>query len=319
MKNFALLCLGVALLAACRKDDIIVCEPAGLMAELAQAAPPTQTFTLNLGQAQSIRTTGGATLSFPPNAFRLPDGQTLATGQAQLRVREIYNVADMVLANMPTTANNGELLISAGEFSIQVWQGSTRLRLVMPVATAVAPSLTLSSPQPTVGLDTTRMRLWKLPANAFAPTAPDSSGWVLSWGGAPPFGPTPVIPTSGYYNTSVALDSISWWNLDQFWHAYRDQGSARATVVVPAGATATRVYFRPVGYNGLARCVAESSPDHWACNLPIGADVIAVVLQEREGQLYFGTQQVITQPNLVVTPTLQALSTAEIVRRIRLL
>ena len=43
------------------------------------------------------------------------------------------------------------------------------------------------------------------------------------------------------------------------------------------------------------------------------------MLQERGGQLYYGSQRLTTAANTVVTPTLEALSAAEIVRRIRLL
>ncbi|MDB5234485.1 MAG: hypothetical protein JWR44_1478 [Hymenobacter sp.] len=317
MKRYALLLLGAGLLLGCQKDDILFVKTNSALAQLSQTnGPAVQRFVFALNQPQTLRTTAGATLSFPANAFRLPDGRTQATGQAELRVREIYSVADMVLANMPTTAHNGEHLVSGGEFNIQVWQGSTRLRLGLPaVANGTAPRLLLTSPVPPTGLDTTRMLLWQLPANAFAATAPDSSGWSWPAGNG---GPTWLAPpTGGFYSAALPLDSIGWWNIDQFWHAYRTSGTGGVFVEVPVGATETRVYFRPVGYNGLARCVATPSTTRWASNLPIGADVIAVVLQERSGQLYYGTQRLTTQAGLVVSPTLQALSEADIVQRIR--
>ena len=93
---------------------------------------------------------------------------------------------------------------------------------------------------------------------------------------------------------------------------------APAAVEVPTGATDTRVYFRPVGFNGLARAVPTAAT-RWSCNLPLGAPVVAVMLQVRGSQLYYGTQAITTQANQVVRPPLEALSKAEIVRRIRLL
>ena len=163
------------------------------------------------------------------------------------------------------------------------------------------------------GLDTTRMQLWQLPSRAFAPAGPDSSGWRR----AVPGRPTWVTAAAGRYIVPVPLDSIAMWNIDQFWHAYRN-GAVTAAVEVPTGATDTRVYFQPVGFNGLARAVPTAAT-RWSCNLPLGAPVVAVMLQVRSSQLYYGTQAITTQANQVVRPPLEALSKAEIVRRIRLL
>lgn len=326
MKHFAFLCLGVALLAACRKDDlIVVCDPAATntIADIRAAAPAVQRFPFNLAQAQSFRTSGGATLAFGPSAYILPNGN-VATGQAELRVREIYAVPDMVLANMPTTAQSSrQMLVSGGEFNIQVWQGSTRLRMSFSSPTGTINRLSLTSPVPTAGLDTTRMMLWNQPSSALAGTPGDSLGWQQFFfvGLLPTIRTSvPVPATAGNYSVAFPLDSIGNWNIDQFWHAYRDRPSSNIGVELPAtaSATATRVYFRPVGFNGLARCYpSSSSPNRWSSLMPNGADVIAVVLQERNSQLYYGTQRFNTAANMVVTPTLQALSAADIIQRIR--
>ncbi|MDB5267886.1 MAG: hypothetical protein JWP58_926 [Hymenobacter sp.] len=331
MKHFVCVCLGVALLAACRKDDVVVCDPAvapATFADLRAAAPAIQTFAFDLNKAQSFRTKGGATLAFNANVYLLPNRQ-LATGQAQLRVREIYSVPDMVLANLPTTAaSSRQMLISGGEFDIQVWQGSTRLRMYPGWSSGGAGRqvLTLTSPVPPAGLDTTPMMLWNQPTAApnVAGTISDSSAWQLqtdSTGRATPVTITTTSQsTASYYNASLPLDSLSRWNIDQLWHAYSANGAGQIGVVVPftSTTTGTRVYFRPVGYNGLARSYASSAaPTSWSSYLPYGADVIAIVLQERDGLLYFGTQRLTTAAGVVVTPTLEALSAAEIVQRIR--
>ncbi|MBH8556432.1 hypothetical protein [Hymenobacter negativus] len=332
MKHFVCLCLGAALLAACHKDDDVVeCAPAvapATFADLRATAPAVQTFTFDLNKAQTFSTRAGATLAFGANVFILPNRQ-LATGQAQLRVREIYSVPDMVLANLPTTAaSSRQVLISGGEFDIQVWQGSTRLRLYPGWSAngAGRQVLKLTSPVPPAGLDTTPMLLWQQPAAApsVAGTISDSSAWQLradSTGRAIQVTTTTgPATTASYYNTSLPLDSLSLWNLDQFWHAYSANSSGPIGVTVPftSTTTGTRVYFRPVGYNGLARGYASSAaPTTWSSYLPYGADVIAIVLQEREGLLYYGTQRLTTAAGTTVTPTLEALSAAEIIRRIR--
>ncbi|MBF9237175.1 hypothetical protein I2I05_07180 [Hymenobacter sp. BT683] len=314
MKHFALVCLGVALLAGCRKDDVIVCavSPVStIFSDLRAAAPPVQTFAFDLGQAQSLRTSGGATVAFGANAFLAPNG-SLATGQATLRMREIYTVPDMLLANIPTMSNYGQMLISGGEFDIQVWQGSNRLRMASNVS-GVAQRLTLMSPVPTAGLDTTRMLLWNMPFTTRGQAAGagrDTLAWQLVGGTVP--------STAGYYSAALPLDSISRWNIDQFWYAYQSRGTAivETEVTTSSASTVTRVYFRPVGFNGLA-IGYNSAATRWICNLPIGADMVAVVLQERGGQLYYGTERFTVRATSVLTPTLQALSSAEIIQRIR--
>lgn len=333
MKQFAFLCLGVALLAACRKDDVILCTlplaNSSVFTDLRAAAPAVQTFTVNLNQAQSFRTRAGATVAFGPNSFVLPNGN-VATGQAELRLREIYAVPDMILADMPTTAQSSrQMLVSGGEFNIQVWQGGTRLRMSPISPTGVINRLALTSPVPTAGLDTTRMYLWNQPANPLAGTPADSSGWLQAFSpnvtnnsNVPIRVNTTASPTSAvpYYSVAIPLDSIGNWNIDQFWHAYRSNpyGSIGIEVPTTSTATATRVYLRPVGFNGLARCyMSSTSGTRWSSLMPYGANVVAVVLQERNGQLYYGTQQFNTAARLIVTPTLQALSAADIVQRIR--
>jgi hypothetical protein len=325
MKRLLLLLLGAGLLLACRKDDLLfVNSPTDALTTLQEVlqrnAPPKQVFSFALNQPQTLRTAAGATISFPANAFRLPDGHTLATGQAELRVREIYSVPDMLLADMPTTAAlSGQLLVSGGEFTIQVWQGSTRLRLVpSSAATGIPPKLTLTSPVPGTGVGTAPMQLWQLPMVTGINASQDSSGWQLQ---RDPSGNAIPVPTaSGYYTAAISLDSLSNWNIDQLWHLYQNSGSGYLGIEVPTGpsATITRVYVRPVAVNGLARCNPLSvSSTRWNSLMPYGTDVVAVVLQERNGQLYYGTQRLTTAANAVVSPTLQALTAAEIIQRIR--
>ena len=320
MKKISLFLLGLIFLLGCRKDDVVVCltpeTGPNTLASLLAAGPPVRKLPFDLGQAQRIPTIGGGTVAFGANAFVLPNG-SVATGQAELWVREIYSVADMILADMPTTAQSSrQMLVSGGEFNIQVWQGSTRLRMARVSPTGTINRLTLTSPVPRAGLDTTPMLLWTQPAATGIRA--DSAGWLQADTTSQVFVVASPITTAAYYRSTIALDSISNWNIDQFWHAYQGNSLGYIGVEVPAGATATRVYFRPVGFNGLARSYpVYGSTTRRESYLPLGADVIAVVLQEQNGQLYFGTQRLTTAANAVVTPTLQALSAADIVQRIR--
>lgn len=295
---------GLLALAGCRKDDLIDCAPTtSALADFSRRnSVPTQTFTLALGTSQTVTTAGGAALTFPANGLLLPTGSP-ATGTAQVRIREIYTVPDMVLANMPTNIwGRGNMLVSGGEFNIQVWQNATRLRLAPGLAA------TLQSPIP-AAQDTTRQRVWQQTA-VFVGT--DSTGWQ-------PTNAPAVQPLPGVYRATLPLDSIGWWNIDQFWHAYYGVGTVRALVKTTATAAAeTRVYLRPVGYNGLLYLSKNNSQGtEWVGSAPAGADMIAVVLQSINGQLYYGTQRVTITSGQVISPTVTAVSEAEALRLIR--
>jgi hypothetical protein len=309
---------GLLLVAGCRKDDVVDCPPAATTSNawfadlVRQNGAPVQTFTLTLGAgAQTFTTSSGAQLTFPGASFLLPNG-TAATGAAQVRVREIYSVPDMVLSNMPTQiAGNRRLLISGGEFSIQVWQNSSRLRLApgTPRVLVQAPISAASGP----GLSTPAL-LWQQPATRLVG---DSAGWVR-----PASRTDSVRLTATTYALPIPLDSISWWNIDRLWPLYQSAPLGTVTIqvpTIPAGATGSSyVFMRAVGYNGLARLLPNNATQtSWAGQLPIGASMVAAVLQSINGQLYFGSQPLTTQNNLVVTPTLAAVSAADAVRLIK--
>ena len=107
----------------------------------------------------------------------------------------------------------------------------------------------------------------------------------------------------------------------QLWHAYTSRPQVGVSVDVPTvgAALRTRVFFRPVGFNGLAACWPMPASSRWSYSLPDGADVVAVVIQEQNGRLYYGTQRLTAATGLVAPPVLEALPAAGIVRRIRLL
>jgi hypothetical protein len=305
---------GLLIVAGCRKDDIVNCAPSvpgspgnptsnlSLADFTRRNSVAPQVFTLRLDSSRSITTASGARLTFPASQFLLPNG-TPATGTAQVRIREIYTVPDMLLANMPTDiARRGNMLVSGGEFNIQVWQNTTRLRL------APKTQVTSESPIP-AAQDTTRQYVWKQSASVIAS---DTAGWQLA-----SFQRVQSLP--GLYRAILPLDSIGWWNIDQFWHVYSTASTTQVTIKTTATAFGeTQVYMRPIGFNGLARPWPSNTPTtDWQRELPIGADMIAVVLQSINGQLYYGTQRVTISSGLIIKPVLTAVSEAEAVRLIR--
>jgi hypothetical protein len=296
---------GLLLAAGCRKDDLVDCAPAATftLADFSRHnSVPAQTFTLTLGASQTITTAGGASLTFPASALLLPPGG-VATGVAQVRIREIYTVPDMVLADIPTNVvRRGDMLVSGGEFNIQVWQNTTRLRL------APGQTVAVQSPIP-ANQDTTPQLVWQQPS---AVMTSDSAGWQLAT--------APAVQTlPSLYRSALPLDSIGWWNLDQFWHAYASFGLAQVTINTTATAAgATRVYLRPVGYNGLLKLwPVTTAGTNWQKYAPNGAEMVAVVLQSINGQLYYGTQRITISNGLTISPTVSAVSEADAVRLIR--
>ncbi|MGI4867027.1 MAG: hypothetical protein ACRYFZ_24130 [Janthinobacterium lividum] len=322
--NRLLLLLGLAgLLAAagCRKDDVVDCAPATpatsnlTLAEFTlRNGVPVQSFTLTLGPTvgnQVITTSAGATITFPGSRFLLPNG-TAAAGTAQVRIREIYSVPDMVLSNMPTqVVGTRRLLISGGEFSIQVWQNGTRLRLAPGVSRVV-----VNSPTP-AGAAGGRQLVWQ----RLAAAVPDSAGWSRPASGDTVRSNGTGSATITSYTMPTPLDSVSWWNVDQLWSIYQTAQLGVVTVQTPAitapSTGSSYVFLRPVGLNGLVRLYPGAVPNRGQGQLPLGANMVVAVLQSIDGQLYFGTQPITTSNGLVVTPTLTAVSEADAIRLIR--
>jgi hypothetical protein len=133
--------------------------------------------------------------------------------------------------------------------------------------------------------------------------------------------PYPAVQRqSGFYRSSIPLDSLSWWNIDRIWQAYSGATLTPTVVEVPTASAVgeTRVYLRPAGANGLARLSATGIAYlQWQADMPLGANMQAIVLQSINGQLYFGTQLFTVQSGVVVKPTLTAVSEADAVRLIR--
>lgn len=311
---------GLLLAAGCRKDDLVDCAPTSNSSSLTdftrRNGVPVQTFSLALGSTaqvvQTFTTSAGARISFPSAGFLLPNGAA-ATGLAEVRIREIYSVPDMVLSNMPTQEiGTRRLLISGGEFSIQVWQNGQRLRLAAGAGRVVVTSLVPA------GAASGQQLVWQ----RLATTVPDSAAWSRPASGDTVRTTTFPNGQSPIYTMPVALDSVSWWNIDRLWSLYQNTPVGTVTVQVPAvpagGSGSTQVFLRVVGLNGLARLYpTNAARTSWATSLPTGASMKVAVLQSINGQLYFGTQSLTTQSGLTITPTLTAVSEADAVRLIR--
>lgn len=319
MKKSPLLLLGAGLLLACSKqDDLLLVglpDNAGavyLYKEFSRRnSPPEQAFALTLAQPQTVVTSGGARIEVPANAFLLPDG-TGATGQAQLRVRELYTAPDMLLADMPTGDLSGTKLVSGGEFKLQVWQNGTRLRL------RPNESVVLASPLPNrsgLGIDSA-MTAWRLQLPAF------------TWANTGISAVTALSAGQAFYRTRLPLDSLSWWNVDRLWSPSPSATRTDAKFTFDtdgASSTFTRSWVLPTGANAVFPTYLSSTTPGAPTNLlllpavPVGSRLTAVVLQVRFDGLYYGSIEADAQAGQVPHIALSKLPEAEILRRIRLL
>jgi|GEM_PF-1652387 len=315
------------LLVSCRKDDIIECYPT----TTGPTSPPTSSISLNsffskygapiqrkgflLGQNQPISSTYGTQLSVSNVTF-LFDNNTAAQDSAYLYLREVHQVADMVLSDMPTWSRDGQVLISGGEFYIQVRKpDGQRLHVSPTVSNSTLP--TLYTPVPPEQ-DITPQKLWQtsISGGAWTPinnAAPVRTDTLRS--------PIPVAPSIIRYRAQIPLDTVSYLNIDQLWRAYQGTSLATVSVAVPTTTSSeTRVWLRPVGFNGLFRATSNSASNNitsYYATLPVGTSLKAVVLQSINGQLYYGTQTFTVQNGLALTPTLTPVSEAEAVQLIR--
>ena len=91
----AFVAASLLLLSGCKKDaDLLECnlpvKPTKSLASFTtEYSVPTQTFSFDATQLQTLTTSAGASVRVPANAFQLPSGAPVS-GTIELRVREIY-------------------------------------------------------------------------------------------------------------------------------------------------------------------------------------------------------------------------------------
>ena len=98
-------------------------------------APKYESFTINASTGGLLLTSKGTKINFPANAFKKANGQ-LVTGSVTVQVKDMYQAADMLLANRPTEAG-GQMLISYGEMTVKANQGADELQLNAPAQVVV--------------------------------------------------------------------------------------------------------------------------------------------------------------------------------------
>ncbi len=317
-----LLSAGMLAFVACKKDDgnsdPIVVTPTNpsnptpgptpttinalesTIANYRQAA--TQSFTISSANNAAISTNSGSTFQFYSGSFQDANGNAV-TGLVEVEVLEAFGFKDMVLNNMQTLTDQGQLLSSAGEFRITARQNGQPLQLFPGATIDVRTPVQTATPNPSA------MMLWN----------GDEGQNDLEWRTADvenvAVQPDSAIGGNGMVYT-FDLDSLDFFNLDVF----MGQGvsSTSFAVNLPSGYdnTNTMVWLVFPNQNTIA---ALSNFDATANQLntgswytvPIGFDVEVVVLADLNGTYFYANSSVTVANNQTVTiPSLQSTTIA---------
>jgi hypothetical protein len=312
---FAALAL-VGLATACDKDadEVQRPYPASLDSFTKRHSPPIQVFEFDPTQQQTIRTLGGARFEIKPNVITLLNG-TAPSGTVKLQFQEIYSPADMVLANIPTMGPDKSPLVSGGEFMVRLTASATGeqlmftgfVRLIWPTPTRVDP------------VSAGTMLQWQLWGDAGS----DSTTWLPSTDGNGSTIPVQAVldsVTSSVHQYIITNwpDTLGWLNCDAYWATTAPR--VQVNVALEDDLTGTRIFLIPTNLNGAFRPSwnaqlqrAEQS------NIPVGAELTAVVFRIRDGKYYIGTHRAAASADFMYRPVLEEVTEEELVRRIRLL
>ncbi|WP_027421389.1 hypothetical protein [Crocinitomix catalasitica] len=127
MKKSYLLVAAAAMLifAACQKENVLDSEKStNTSYELDDyykdnRAKSLQTFTVDASSAIELTGEQGTTISIPANNFRDVNGR-LITGNVEVKLMEVYTKLEMFKTDVTTITADGRMLISGGEFFIDV-------------------------------------------------------------------------------------------------------------------------------------------------------------------------------------------------------
>jgi hypothetical protein len=98
--------------------------------------PKFESFTVDAATGGTVTTTKGTKFTIPANVFIKANGQAI-TGSVVVAVKEILGASDMLLGDKPTLTQDGQMLISFGEFYIRASQNNNDLVLKQDSAIGV--------------------------------------------------------------------------------------------------------------------------------------------------------------------------------------
>lgn len=274
------------------------------------------------GTVSTVRTAAGSTIYVPASLVR-PDGRPLSGSPVEVRVQEVTKQSEMIFTNTPTISN-GQLLESAGMFSVAFQQDGQQLRLSrnsLTVVTTIPKDLSsTNNMQLFLGLpdsaNRTQVGSW---AQLNTQTQQDSSRIfpAISPNGSVTGFQVNLSPN--IYNVNLGL--LNWINVDRFVTA-TNRTNVQINVARPTASSANTRSF--LVFNTLNSVLgayrnSSSSTTFSADQVPVGYSVTAVVLHQEGSQLYFGKQTAAIAANQQFSPTLRAVTEAELTAEINAL
>ncbi len=129
---------------ACKKDESSNPAPGikdnkdgqAIAAFMRKNGPQFEVFSIEATRGGTFTSTKGVKYKIPANVFVKKDGSAV-TGAVSVSVKEITEASGMILGDKPTVTNNGEILISYGEFFVRAQQGGVDLELKKDSAVGV--------------------------------------------------------------------------------------------------------------------------------------------------------------------------------------
>ena len=243
-----------------------------------------QTFTINPNVPTVINGSYGTRIEFSGSNFTDGNGNTLMGG-VDIELIELYKLSSMILANIPTLADEGGQIVplsSGGEFYISAKQNGTPVIIANPLSVYTAPVTTpVNNMQLFNGSASLNGDLiWNL-----ADTTALAVDTLSSYG----------FPWAGDYN---------WVNCDYFWNSSAPQTSVSVNLPSYCNSNNTNVYLAFTNETS-ATSIYSSIPGEFGTSsyysLPEGLDMHVVVTTVINGQLEYAVSQSTIVTNHVET------------------
>jgi hypothetical protein len=204
----------------------------------------TQNYDVNTSDWNTIDGEQGSTLFFEPSSFLRSDG-TLAEGDVQVELIEIFDKGSMLVNDMPTTGKQADgqhaQLISGGEHYIAASQDGEELRL--------NGTFQLTAPTELTGGPDTAMNFFRAEVEEGVPAGKDDRGvWVEEGLREDAFGIGDGGGTDGADTAYwVISDQFGWSNIDRWYTDPRPKTTIHVDVPDGWDDTNAAVYLSYVG------------------------------------------------------------------------
>ncbi len=265
-----------------------------------------QSFTINVDNSTAVVTGDeGTVITFPKGAFSTKTGQAVS-GEVKIQLIEIFNQADMLLSDRPTTSN-GQILVSGGEIYIGATSNGEELQLndsTSILFTLPSDSVDNDMTLFTGGIDSSQFNWTVIPD--VVTTQNQGNLNDTSWA-------QDTLPYF-YYDPSKYIFTVStlgWINCDRF---YNSPNTTDIKVVCNGVVDDynTRAFLVFNSINSVSSLWSYTPGVFDSAIVPVGESVSVVVLTLKDGKEYIGLKDVIITNDMEILVNLTEASEVEI-------